>query len=407
MQIILKKWFRITLLNLAIVALMGVVLRYKIAFFLPFIDQRYLLHGHSHFAFAGWITQAIMTFMVAYLYSNGQENAIQKYKWFLIFNLVTAYGMLVSFPVQGYGLVSILFSTLSIFVSYGFAIFFWRDLNKIKEDATSKLWFKAALIFSVLSSIGPFYLSYMMAAHHFHEKYYLLTIYFFLHFQYNGWFFFACMGLLVHKLESMGITSSLFKRIFWYFFAACIPAYFLSVLWLPMPTVVYIIVVLSAVVQLIAWGKLLKAIQSREKLFILNINRSGRILLMLVGIAFTIKLLLQMGSTHPQLSQIAFGFRPIVIGYLHLVLLGVITIFLLAYSVMQQYLSLVKTALVGLSIFIVGIILNEGFLMAQGIRALQNESITIIQVALFVVSLIMFSGIAILVKSQWLAEREG
>ena len=407
MQIILKKWFRIALLNLAIVALMGVVLRYKIAFFLPFIDQRYLLHGHSHFAFAGWITQAIMTFMVAYLYSNGQENAIQKYKWFLIFNLVTAYGMLVSFPVQGYGLVSILFSTLSIFVSYGFAILFWRDLNKIKEDATSKLWFKAALIFSVLSSIGPFYLSYMMAAHHFHEKYYLLTIYFFLHFQYNGWFFFACMGLLVHKLESMGITSSLFKRIFWYFFAACIPAYFLSVLWLPMPTVVYIIVVLSAVVQLIAWGKLLKAIQSREKLFILNINRPGRILLMLVGIAFTIKLLLQMGSTHPQLSQIAFGFRPIVIGYLHLVLLGVITIFLLAYSVMQQYLSLVKTALVGLSIFIVGIILNEGFLMAQGIRALQNESITIIQVALFVVALIMFSGIAILVKSQWLAEREG
>ena len=53
------KWIRICLLNLFLVALLGVVLRYKIAFSLPFIDQRNLLHAHSHFAFAGWISQSI------------------------------------------------------------------------------------------------------------------------------------------------------------------------------------------------------------------------------------------------------------------------------------------------------------------------------------------------------------
>ena len=119
-----QKWFRLTLLNLLIVAFIGVLLRYKIAFSLPFIDQKFLLHGHSHFAFAGWITQALMTLMVAYLVANGQAEAFKKYKTLLIFNLITAYGMLCSFPVQGYGFFSITFSMLSIYVSYTFAIEF-------------------------------------------------------------------------------------------------------------------------------------------------------------------------------------------------------------------------------------------------------------------------------------------
>ncbi len=54
-----QKWIKICFINLLIVALLGVTLRYKIAFSLPFVDQKHLLHGHSHFAFAGWITQII------------------------------------------------------------------------------------------------------------------------------------------------------------------------------------------------------------------------------------------------------------------------------------------------------------------------------------------------------------
>ena len=38
----------------------------------------------------------------------------RKYKWIFIANLLSAYGMLLSFPWQGYNSVSIIFSTLSI-----------------------------------------------------------------------------------------------------------------------------------------------------------------------------------------------------------------------------------------------------------------------------------------------------
>ena len=50
-----SKWLRISLFNLMLVAFLGMILRYKILFSLPFLDQKHLLHAHSHFAFSGWV----------------------------------------------------------------------------------------------------------------------------------------------------------------------------------------------------------------------------------------------------------------------------------------------------------------------------------------------------------------
>ena len=61
------KWIRISLFNLLVVALLGVLMRYKIGFSFPFFDQKYLQHAHSHFAFAGWVSQMLMACMVRLL----------------------------------------------------------------------------------------------------------------------------------------------------------------------------------------------------------------------------------------------------------------------------------------------------------------------------------------------------
>ena len=45
-------------------------MRYKIAYYLPFIEQANFLHAHSHFAFSGWITQVLMVLMWAFLVQN-------------------------------------------------------------------------------------------------------------------------------------------------------------------------------------------------------------------------------------------------------------------------------------------------------------------------------------------------
>ena len=249
-----NKWLRIAFLNLLMVSVLGVTLRYKIAFSLPFVDQKNLLHGHSHFAFSGWITQALMYLLIRQLKHDEQYIILKKYKWILFSNLITALGMLVSFPIQGYGLFAILFSTLSIFVSYWFAIVYNKDLKQQTEKLPSHKWFKAAVFFNALSSIGAFTLAYIMVKKIMIQKLSLLSVYFFLHFQYNGWFFFACMGLLLSVTESYIKDKRLLNNVFLSFFIACFPAYFLSALWLSLPAIIFIVVIASALTQIIAWG---------------------------------------------------------------------------------------------------------------------------------------------------------
>jgi hypothetical protein len=391
----LRRWLHISFLNLLIVSFIGVILRYKIAFSLPFVDQKYLLHAHSHFAFAGWITQVLMVLMVQYLSQYKGEEVFKRYRWLLYGNLITAYGMLIFFTLQGYGFGSISFSTLSIINSYFFAIRYWKDLNTLSHKNTSHLWYKVTLLFNVISSLGAFSLAYMMANKIIHQNWYLAAIYYFLHFQYNGWFFFAGMGLFVSRLEKIISETKQLKIIFWLFCLACIPAYFLSTLWMPIPLLIYWIVVASAIAQFVGWMIFVNLMFKNKGDIQQILPKKSRQLLLLSAIALTIKLLLQVGSTHPSLSQLAFGFRPIVIGYLHLVLLGVITIFILGYVILMNFLAVGKYFITGVWIFISGIIINEVLLMLQGVAGLSYFIIQGISELLFFAAIIMFSGILV------------
>jgi hypothetical protein len=392
----LRHWLQVSFLNLLLVSLLGVLLRYKIAFSFPYFNQKYLLHGHSHFAFAGWITQSLMVLMVQWLSRYKGEIVFKEYRLLLYGNLITAYGMLIAFPLQGYAFWSICFSTLSIFVSYFFAIRFWKDLNRLTHKSISHYWYKAALIFSVISSLGAFSLAFMMANKIMHEKWYLGAVYFFLHFQYNGWFFFAGMGLLVSILEKMIPAAKTLKIIFWLFCLACGPAYFLSALWMEIPLPIYWLVILAAIAQVAGWALYVKLLLKEKAAINTGFPVKGRQLLLLSAIALTIKLLLQLGSTHPALSQLAFGFRPIVIGYLHLVLLGVVTIFILGYIISMKFLTPGKYFKHGVWIFISGIIINEILLMLQGVTGMSYHIIPYINESLFGTAIILFFGLILL-----------
>jgi hypothetical protein len=396
----LRRWLHISFINLLIVALIGIILRYKIAFFFPFIDQKFLLHGHSHFAFTGWITQVLMVLLVQYLSQYKGEHIFKKYRWLLYGNLITAYGMLIFFPLQGYGFGSISFSTLSIVNFYFFSVKYWKDLNSTGNKNISLSWFKAGLLFYAISSLGAFSLAYMMANKIVHQNWFLAAVYFFLHFQYNGWFFFAAMGLLMSRMEKIFSAGTPMKIIFWLFSIACTPAYFLSVLWVPMPMFLYLLVIASAIAQSVGWAMLVNLMLKNKQSIRQAFPKNAKPLLLLSAIALTIKLLLQLGSTHPALSQLAFGFRPIVIGYLHLVLLGVITIFILGYITSMKMLRVRKHYITGVWIFVTGIIINEILLMLQGVTGLQYVIFPFNNEALLVAAIIMFSGIFVFTWSS-------
>jgi hypothetical protein len=390
----LYRWLRISFLNLLLVACLGILLRYKIAYSLPFIDQKNVLHSHSHFAFTGWVTQTMLVLLVYFLQQQQFSDVFKKYKYLLLLNLFSAYGMLVSFILQGYALFSISFSTLSIFTAFAFAYTYWKDLNRLPKAGITHHWFKAALVFNILSSLGAFSLAALMMLKLANQKLYLSSVYYFLHFQYNGWFFFAGMGLFffVAKLSD----DKLPKKIFWLFALSCVPAYFLSVLWAAIHPLVYWMVVLATLVQTTAWILFIKLLFKNIDGIKNKFSKSSHWLLALSGIACSIKITLQLFSVIPSLSKLAFGFRPIVIGYLHLVLLGVITLFLLGYVISLQIIKANRGTNMGISIFVGGIFLNELILMIQGVGAISNTMIPFLNEALMTAALVLFSGMLVL-----------
>jgi hypothetical protein len=388
-------WIRISLFNLLIVAAIGVLMRFKIGFEFPFLDQKHLQHAHSHFAFAGWISQTIMALMVHVIHLHLSAKRLKSYNTILSANLISAYGMLVAFAIQGYGMFSIFFSSMSIIVAFSFAYYFFKDLKKT-PTLPSKIWFEAALFFNILSAFGTLALSVMMATKNLEQHSYLAAVYWYLHFQYNGWFLFACMGLFVsyvHQLFPEFVPS---KNIFWLFTASCVPAYGLSILWLNLPIWIYCIIVLAAFAQMLGWLNMVWVLKKVSFLKNLSTNRYSNLLFSLIAIAVTIKFGLQLGSTIPSVSKLAFGFRPIVIAYLHLVLLAITTVFLLTYLYAEKLLRFNRVAIVGLIVFVVGVYANELALAVQGVTSISYTVVPHIDIVLFGISLFIFLGLLLM-----------
>ena len=394
-----KLWLKTSIINLLLVAILGLLMRYKIGFEFPFLDQKHLQHSHSHFAFSGWISHTLMVLMIGFLEYKIKKTEIQfikKYNLLLITNLICSYGMLISFIIQGYGAISILFSTSSIVIACVFTFFYFKDLKLISHEDLSKNWFKASLFFNVISSLGTFALAYMMVSKNIQQNEYLSSIYFYLHFQYNGWFFFACMGLLISFLQLKKAENLFFNKTFWLFFVSCIPAYFLSTLWLKLPTWIYVLTLLSALIQTVTWFKFFFVIIKLKSNFLEKYPLVLRYILFFVGVALSLKFILQLGSTIPALSQLAFGFRPIVIAYLHLVLLAIISLFLLFYIYVNQLITFNKKVKNGIIIFTIGVLLNEIILAIQGIASFSYTLIPFVNEMLFGAAIILVSGIGII-----------
>ena len=110
-------------------------------------------------------------------------------------------------------------------------------------------------------------------------------------------------------------------------------------------------------------------------------------------LALIIKFILQLCSTIPSLSQLAFGFRPIVIAYLHLVLLTVIALFLLFYIYASHLICINKKIIIGLVLFSFDVLLNELVLAIRGFTSFTYTIIPYVNELLFFVALILLLGI--------------
>lgn len=407
-KINVRQWALFSLLNLSLVAILGLLMRLKIMLPMPYVNQKFMLHAHSHFAFSGWVSHILMVLMVAAIFSKKRDEALpSRYQGIVWANLLTAYGMLITFAIQGYTLYSIVFSSLTVLISYIFAVVCWWDMRRSNLCKQVRRWFGAALVFLVLSSIGTFYLAYLMSSNNADPRLQLGAVYFFLHFQYNGWFFFACMGLLHYWLHTRGVRVQYERLVLRIFAWACVPTYFLSILWWKaMPQWLYVLVVMSVILSVLAWSLWLRSVWATLSKWRALMPMMTKWLLCGVAIATCIKFLLQALSVIPSLSQLAYSFRPVVIAYLHLVLLGIITLFILGYLCASGSMSTRRITAWFMGIFVLGVVCNELFLMIQGMSGLFRSYIDHIPLALVGASATMVVGLGGVFWSQLVGPRE-
>lgn len=398
----LSRWARLSILNLMVLAVIGWILRYKIILPLPAVHQKHLLHAHSHFAFAGWVSQGLIV-MVLWIISRHGIMDVSRYKNILRLSQLSAWGMLLTFPFFGYAWPSILFSTLNVLMSYLFCWNAWVDIRRSNLPARVSEWMKASLAFYVLSSLGTFFLAWLMSSGQHDQDLYIGAVYFYLHFQYNGWFMFALLGMAEYfmGLSHARMADNHHRWVFRVFFISAFPGLFLSMLWMRLPLTIQILAVAGALLSLASAILYVRRISSALRLG--DGIRSGiiRWFLGLSLLALILKLLMQSVSVIPSVSPFAFGYRPIVVGYLHLVLLGFVSFGLLGGFLQSGLLTLKsRTARIGSIIFISGVVLNEILLLIQGIASIRYESVPGVPVLLFVMAGWMFSGVALLLMGQ-------
>lgn len=396
-----RSFVHFSYLFFASVAATGVWMRFFP--FAPGTSLSYLnvLHAHSHFALLGW---AFLGCFVVFLHIHWDHLRHKRQAILAAWALtVISLVMLAAFLYQGYGPLSIAASTLHIFVEYWIAFFIYRSVRRNPVSSGIGARFIHGSLFAlVLSSLGPYSLAYISARGLKETPWYDMAIYFYLHFQYNGWLLLFLTGMFIFLLRRKRIPLDEGKlRIgFWMYFVALFPGYFHSILWADPGTIVETLAVVAGMAQFFAVILLLWSF--KESWGHLRRSCPGLITagLFLALTTLFIKSALELGLLVPVLADLIYDTRSIVIGYLHLTLLGFVSLFILVQYGMAQIWKTDKLTLYGMSIFIAGFLLNEIFLFLQGLAEwIRAPQIPWSLEGLFLASLMLLAGILLMWRS--------
>ncbi|HTJ48133.1 MAG TPA: hypothetical protein VL443_01685 [Cyclobacteriaceae bacterium] len=380
----MQKLFRIPLLFLFIGGCIGLMLRWNFISPQPWFDYPNWLHTHSHIMFLGWILNLLL---LAYLYHYHLWR-IKQYRILFTFIQTLLAGMMISFPLQGYGTIAIILSVLHT-LSLGLFIYWLLKDLKAKPALTSIWYTRMSLILFIISSLGPFALAPIMANGLGHSKWYFFIVYYYLHFQYNGVFIFGVLSLFFHLLELRDVKFDVRKanRSGMLLLVSLFPGYFLSTLWAAPGMIFNLIGLFGAILQLLAIRYFIKCVRGIS----ISLNPWSRLLIIISLLSFCIKSFLQLLSAHPDIAKLAYEVRPFVITYLHLVVIGVITFFLLAWYIETNLVKLKSS--ISIILLVVGFAGSELTMLLSGISQFDGFHLYQTQV-LFLFSACLLFGIA-------------
>jgi len=376
---------------------MGLLMRFLYLFPLKSINYAYLLHAHSHVAMLGWAYLMIYVLVVYFFIpkSKSEKPIYNQLFWITEFSVI---GMMISFPIQGYALFSIVFSTLHILLSYIFCWLIWRDCSTRKVD--EKMLLLTAILFMVFSTFGVWSLGPIISILGKQSSFYQIAIQFFLHFQFNGWFLFAVLALFLAQFKNK-IVISKFKT-FWIllilatFFTVAFP-----VSWYVKSSVLKVINTFGVLFQLLSFVYFYKMLKLQINEFKTNLDSTAKWVYGLAVCSLFLKIGIQLLLIFPAFAEVSHQIRNLVIGFIHLTTLGIITGFLLGILIQNKLLPSESIWFkIGIKFFFLGYVLTEIVLFLQGLFFYKKLGLLFgYYESVFLVSVFIVIGLMLMITS--------
>jgi hypothetical protein len=377
---------KISVAFLFIVASIGTLLRSVSFIDLPF-SYGNLVHAHSHVAFQGWVYTSMILILPKLFLSKDQ---IAKGRYLLQFQITIPIiiGILISFSLQGYGLYSIIFSTLFQGLNYWFIYQFLRDSKSLSPTLPLQF-IKWGLYLGLLSTLFPFIIGFLSAKGYANTELYESFIYTFMHLQYNGWFLFVAIGLFIKLLELHDIKLlSKHALVFFNLFSISIlPAISLSLIGMSFKSFFLPFAYVSAILQVLAVYHFIRAIPATAASIFNRQTFLVKLFFFVFLISFTLKFSIQFLSIFPFAEEIAFHNKPIILSYLHLSLIGVISCLYLGIMFLFNWIPVSTLSINGGLMFLAGFLCTELLLVLNGLNIFSSD------IALALGSFLMMLGI--------------
>lgn len=360
-----KKHFIVSsaLILFLIASFYGLIIRWNFTFPAKVINYKNVLQAHSHVAFLGWGYIASLA-LINNLFIKDKLVILKGYAIAIYSIVIIVFLMLISFPLIGYKSFSIILLVLFGLISY---VISFQLLKNIKGKIISIKLIRFGIYYYLLSSLATWFLAFVIVTQG-KSVLYNNTIYFYLHFLYNGYFVFILFGLLFKLFENQNINVSTKHQNQFFIFLniACIPAYTLSILWSNVSIVFNFIGFLASILQLISLIYLIKILQ--KSIIHLNWTYISKLLLKISIISYILKICIQIISAFPYIVTHSLALKHyFIIGYLHLFTLGFMTIMLFLLLIQINKLEIkFGASKIGIFTFLIGVVGTEFLLFYQG-----------------------------------------
>jgi hypothetical protein len=311
----------------------------------------------------GWVYMMIYVLIVRFFIpkEKRQKRIYNRLFWLTQFSVI---GMMIAFPIQGYALFSIVFSTLHILLSYVFCRLVWKDTAKEKTSQQRLL--RASVLFMILSTFGVWCLGPAVSTLGKQSAFYQIAIQFFLHFQFNGWFILAILALFLKQFKNK-IDEVNFRKFYLLIIISTLLTVSFPIRWFVENNILNCINVLGVLVQLPAFVYFYKMLRPQIHHFKNSLDKMTKTVYGLALCSLFLKAGVQLLTIFPNLAEVSHQIRNFVIGFIHLTTLGIITGFLFGILLQNKMLSADSRVLkIGVKAFIIGYLATEILLFLQG-----------------------------------------